>query len=139
MLGGPGETRETLKEAIEFFNTVSCEISLVLGIRVFPNTPLGKAVRKSKPLVDNPNLYGKVVNNDDLLEPVYYISHEIGEDIFDYLSELTCDPQQFYTLTSPFKLTPAMNGHFRGVTPEYETAGALELQYLSCPSEEVIL
>jgi radical SAM superfamily enzyme YgiQ (UPF0313 family) len=137
MLGGPGETRETLKEAIEFFNTFPCEISLVLGIRVFPNTPLGKAIQKSGPLVDNPHLYGKVVNNDDLLEPVYYISHEIGEDIFDYLSELTRDPEQFYTLTSPFKLTPVMNGHFRGVTPEYETAGALELQYLSCASKEI--
>lgn len=139
MLGGSGETRETLKEAIEFFNDVPCEVSLVVGIRVFPNTPLGKIVKKSGPLVDNPNLYGKVVNNDDLFEPVYYISHEIGEDIFDYLSEITSDPQQFYILTAPFRVRSAMNGHFRGVVPEYETAGALEMQYLTPVSQEKIL
>ncbi len=130
MLGGPGETRETLREAIEFFNSVRCEISLVLGIRVFPNTPLGNYVKRCGSLVDNPNLYGKVVNNDDLLEPVYYISHEIGEDIFDYLSEVIRDPEQFYTLTPPFRLQSVMNGDFRGVVPDYDTNGALELQYL---------
>ena len=135
MLGGPGETRETLREAIEFFNSVPCEISLVLGIRVFPNTPLGNHIKTSGPLVDNPNLYGKVVNNDDLLEPVYYISHKIGEDIFDYLSHVIRDPEQFYTLTSPFRLRSVMNGHFRGVAPDYDTDGALELQYLRGTSE----
>lgn len=139
MLGGPGETRETLREAIEFFNNVPCEVSLVVGIRVFPNTPLGKAVEKSEPLVDNPNLYGKVMDNDDLFEPVYYISHEVGEDIFDYLSEITSDPQKFYILTAPFRVRSAMNGHFRGVAPEYETAGALEMQYLAPGSQEKIL
>ncbi len=135
MLGGPGETRETLREAIEFFNSVSCKISLVLGIRVFPNTPLGNHIKRAGPLVDNPNLYGKVTNNDDLLEPVYYISHDIGEDIFDYLSELIRDPEQFYTLTAPFRLRSVMNGHFRGVAPHYDTDGALELQYLRGISE----
>ena len=133
MLGGPGETRETVKEAIEFFKDVTCEIFLVLGIRVFPNTPLGEQVQHSGPLVDNPNLYGKVVNNEDLFEPVYYISHELGEDAFDYVSEITGDSNQFYTITTPCKITSTLNGHFRGVMPEYETAGHLETRYLCGP------
>ena len=102
---------------------------LVLGIRVFPNTPLGEQVQHSSPLIDNPNLYGKVVNNDDLFEPVYYISHELGEDPFDYVSEITGNSNQFYTITKPFRVTSTLNGHFRGVMPGYETAGHLETQY----------
>ena len=131
ILGGPGETRETIREAIEFFQGVTCEITLSLGIRVFPNTPFGEKIMRHRPLVDNPNLYGKVIENDNLLEPVYYISHELGEDIFDYIAEIARDPQQFYTLASPFKVRPTMYGHFRGVTPEYETAGAFEQQFIT--------
>ncbi|MBU7011858.1 MAG: radical SAM protein [Theionarchaea archaeon] len=135
ILGGPEETRETIREAIEFFHGVVCEITIALGIRVFPNTPFGERIRKSGSLVDNPNLYGKVIDNDDLLEPVYYISQELGEDIFDYLSDIIPNPQQFYTLASPFKVQSVINGHFRGVIPEYKTAGALQMQYIT-PAKE---
>lgn len=131
MLGGPGETRETVKEAIEFFNDISCEIFLSLGIRVFSCTPLGEMVQKTGSLVENPNLYGKVVNNDDLFEPVYYISCELGEDIFEYLRELTAPSAQFYTLAPHFRLTHTMHGHFRGVQPEYETAGHLDQHFIT--------
>lgn len=129
MLGGPGETRETVKQAIEFFKTVDCEMFVVLGIRVFPNTPLGEHIKKMG-VKDNPNLYGKVIDNDDLFEPIYYISHALGEDIFDYIAELTGTSQQFYTITTPFRITSTINGHFRGVNPGYESVGHLETQYL---------
>lgn len=138
MLGGPGETRTTIREAVEFFKGGPCKIFLVLGIRVFPNTPLGRDVVKAGALVDNPNLYGKVVDNDDLLEPVYYISHELGEDMFDYLSELAGPSEQFYTAAPPFQLTSTMYGPFRGVQPEYETVGCLDPHYItSLPKREI--
>ncbi|KYK31401.1 MAG: hypothetical protein AYK19_03825 [Theionarchaea archaeon DG-70-1] len=138
MLGGPGETRETIREAIEFFKEVNCKIFFVLGIRVFPHTVLGEEIQKSGPLVDNPNLCGKVINNDDLLEPVYYISSELGEDVFDYLSELIGPTEQFYTAASPFTLTRQMHGPFRGVKPEYETTGELDAQYITnLPEREI--
>ncbi|MBU7028604.1 MAG: radical SAM protein [Theionarchaea archaeon] len=138
MLGGPGETRETIREAIEFFSDIRCEIFLSLGIRVFPCTPLGEMVQKSGPLVENPNLYGKVVNNDDLFEPVYYISCELEEDIFGYLQEFTETSEQFYTLAPHFRLIKTMHGHFRGVQPEYETSGHLDQHFITRSSKEVI-
>lgn len=131
MLGGPGEDRETVKGAIEFFKGLSCKIFVVLGIRVFPNTPLGEKIQKEGPLAENPNLYGKVYGNDDLFEPVYYISRELGEDIFDYILKLTGTSEQFYMATLPFNLTTKMCGPFRGTMPEYETAGTLNPQYLT--------
>lgn len=138
ILGGPGENRETIKEAITFFKEVNCKIFVVLGIRVFPHTPLGEMIKRSGPLIENPNLYGKVIENDDLLEPVYYISHELGEDIFNYLSQITGDSEQFYTVTSPFNLKSHMCGHFRGSEPEYETIGRLDPQYITNLEEREI-
>jgi radical SAM superfamily enzyme YgiQ (UPF0313 family) len=131
MLGGPGETRDTLKEAIEFFKGINCEIFVVLGIRIFPNTPLGKKIQNDGPLVDNSNLYGKVMDNDHLLEPVYYISHHLGEDVFQYLQDLIGSSEQFYTPSPPFTLNQEMHGPFRGVKPGYEAAGRLEKVYIS--------
>lgn len=131
MLGGPGETCKTVKEAITYFKAVGCEIFLVLGIRVFPNTPLADHVQSHGPLVDNPNLYGKVINNNDLLEPVYYISYQLGEDIFEYISRLVGSSQKFYTIASPFKITDTISGDFRGVSPGYETEGQLNPQYFT--------
>ncbi|MBU7018286.1 MAG: radical SAM protein [Theionarchaea archaeon] len=131
MLGGPGETWETMEETLQFFRKIACKIFLVCGIRVFPCTPLGEKIKKAGPLMDNPNLYGKVIDNDDLFEPIYYISHDLGEGIFDYLSEITGNSEQFYTVAPPFTLTREMCGNFRGVTPEYETQGRCDPQYIS--------
>ncbi|MBU6998764.1 MAG: radical SAM protein [Theionarchaea archaeon] len=130
MLGGPGETYGTIEEAIEFFKGWPCKVFMILGIRVFPNTPLGKMVQKGN-IPENPNLYGKVVQNDDLLEPVYYISHHLGEDVFGYCETLIGDSKQFYTVTSPFKLTKTMHGPFKGVRPEYELSGFPRTQYIT--------
>ncbi|MGC1122376.1 MAG: radical SAM protein [Candidatus Methanofastidiosia archaeon] len=130
MLGGPGETYGTIEEAIEFFKGYSCKVFVVLGIRVFPNTPLGEVVQKGD-IPENPSLYGKVVNNDDLLEPLYYISHHLGEDIFAYCETLIGASEQFYTVASPFRLTRAMHGPFRGIRPGYELHGCLKPQYMT--------
>jgi radical SAM superfamily enzyme YgiQ (UPF0313 family) len=130
LLGGPGETYSTIEEAIEFFKRYSCKVFVVLGIRVFPHTPLGDAIQK-KNIPENCNLYGKVVNNEDLLEPLYYISHHLGEDIFTYCETLMGNSEQFYTITSPFRLTRSMHGPFRGVLPEYELHGCLKPQYIT--------
>jgi radical SAM superfamily enzyme YgiQ (UPF0313 family) len=123
MLGGPGETRETMKEAIEFFKGVPCKLFAVLGIRLYPNTPLGDKIRTSGPLVENPNLYGKVIDNDDLLEPVFYISNELGEDAFEYLLDLIGDSEQFYAPLKPITLSKKIYGPYRGFKPKYGISG----------------
>ncbi len=139
MLGGPGESPETVKEAVDFFKGVDCKVFLVVGIRVFPHTPLGVTVRKSGSLMDNCNLYGKVIDNDDLFEPVYYISEELGPDVFTYLQDLVGTSEQFYTVSPPFRLSRTMHGCFRGVTPEYEITGCLNPKYITkLPEKEAI-
>ena len=71
MVGGPGETEETLEEGIA--NVLSLQYTVnffFLGIRIIPGTPLmQRAVAE-----------GVVKEGDNLLEPVYYLSPHIDRD-----------------------------------------------------------
>ena len=77
MLGGPGETRETVRETLQFagkyirpkdvayFNT---------GIRIYPGTELESVARTQGVLLRPP---------EEMLAPVFYISPEVDADWLD--------------------------------------------------------
>lgn len=71
IFGGPGESKETLAETFAAFDRINPRAALaLLGIRVYPNTPLhGIAVKE-----------GAVAPDDDLIEPRFYISPQLGPD-----------------------------------------------------------
>ncbi|MEW6265619.1 MAG: radical SAM protein [Thermodesulfobacteriota bacterium] len=64
MLGGPGETRETVLESLAFIDSLDLDaIKITIGIRVYPNTDLaGQAVTR-----------GLLSPDDDLLLPRFYL------------------------------------------------------------------
>ena len=68
MMGGPGETKETVEEGIANILRLQGAASFVfLGIRILPGTPLGaRALRE-----------GVIAEDTDLLQPVFYFSPEI--------------------------------------------------------------
>jgi len=68
MMGGPGETKETVEEGIANILRLQGAASFVfLGIRILPGTPLAaRALRE-----------GVITEATDLLQPVYYFSPEI--------------------------------------------------------------
>jgi lipid biosynthesis B12-binding/radical SAM protein len=69
MVGGPGETPETVEEGIE--NVLSLPQTVhffFLGIRIIPHTPLMRRAIAE----------GVLSEDDDLLEPVYYVSPHIN-------------------------------------------------------------
>jgi len=138
MLGGPGETRETVKEAIDFFKGLNCKMFVVVGIRIFPNTPLAERVKAAGALVDNPHVYGKVIDNEDLLEPVFYISQDLCEDIFAYITDVVGDSEQFYTPFQLNLLTREMYGPFRGFKPRYNLSAKTETRYITRRPEDEI-
>ncbi|MEW6439779.1 MAG: radical SAM protein [bacterium] len=80
LLGGPGETRRSLAEAVELCRDLGVDrVGLNVGIRVYPGTALGREVRGQGPLRKNPNLRGAVQGNEDLLHPVFFVSADLGE------------------------------------------------------------
>ena len=64
MFGGPGETKQTVMESLDFAETLKLDsIKLTTGIRIYPDTPLADLARKQ----------GVIIPDDNLLKPTFYI------------------------------------------------------------------
>jgi len=97
LLGGPGETRESMKETIDTMKRLSPDrIGVSFGVRIFPQTKLAALVKRQGLLKENPNIRGKVVGNDNFFAPVFYLSSGLGPDAPDYLSRLIGGDKRFF-------------------------------------------
>ena len=64
MLGGPGETRATVMESLEFADELNCDVTnLTVGIRIYEGAPLADLARAR----------GLIPPDDDLLRPRFYL------------------------------------------------------------------
>ena len=80
-LGGPGETMETLLKTLQLAQSLKpMQVAWgePPGLRIYPDTPLADIVREEGFTPSNPNLRGKIEGNENLLEPVYYMSAGMG-------------------------------------------------------------
>ena len=97
LLGGPGETRETVQESIGFLRAIDVRrASLTLGLRVFPGTELESIVRLEGLSADNPNLRGCIHDNAELLQPLYYVSAALGESPERFIADVVGDDPRFF-------------------------------------------
>jgi radical SAM superfamily enzyme YgiQ (UPF0313 family) len=70
LLGGPGETRETVRESLEFADSLRLDtLKLTMGIRIYPGTPLETTAREE----------GVIAEEDDLLFPRFYLARGLDE------------------------------------------------------------
>jgi radical SAM superfamily enzyme YgiQ (UPF0313 family) len=97
LLGGPGETRESLKETIETMKRLSPNrVGTSLGVRISPKTKLAALVLREGLLNKNANLRGTVDNNDNFFYPIFYLSAGMGIDALEYLSRLIGKDERFF-------------------------------------------
>jgi radical SAM superfamily enzyme YgiQ (UPF0313 family) len=74
LLGGPGETRESVKESLAFADSLGLEMLKVsVGIRIYPRTALAKIALEE----------GVISADDDLLFPRFYLRPDLEGWIFD--------------------------------------------------------
>jgi radical SAM superfamily enzyme YgiQ (UPF0313 family) len=79
LLGGPGETPETVRESVTFLERYSpFMVNLTVGIRIYPDTPLHRLALAE----------GVVSPSDNLLWPYFYLSPAVSDWIWDYLQEV---------------------------------------------------
>ena len=65
LLGGPGETRETVEESLAFARSLNLEgLRLTVGLRIYPGTPLARMALQE----------GVIENEADLLYPRFYLA-----------------------------------------------------------------
>ncbi len=70
MLGGPGETKETVLESLAFADSLHPDaLKITAGIRIYPDTSLAAIARKE----------GMIKDRDTLLAPVFYIRNELKD------------------------------------------------------------
>jgi len=96
LLGGPGETRESIAEAVALMKESSPDrVGISLGVRLYPGTSLFTQVKSEGLFRDNPHLKGAVEGNPGCLRPVYYFSSALGEEIDDYIDGLIEGDERF--------------------------------------------
>ena len=70
MLGGPGETRETVEESLGFADSLDLDtLKITVGIRIYPETDLAATAVAE----------GAIVPGDDLLRPTFYMAGELKD------------------------------------------------------------
>jgi len=83
LIGGPGETEETFRETLDFTDRFVDPVDMVdfwAGLRIYPRTDLhARSVGE-----------GVVDRDDDLFEPRYYVSAELGRARCKQLIEEAC-------------------------------------------------
>ncbi len=66
LLGGPGETRQTVLESLKFVDSLELEmVKVTVGLRIYPGTKLASHARRT----------GKISSDDTLLFPRFYIEN----------------------------------------------------------------
>ncbi len=92
LLGGPGETPETVQESVTFLEQYQpFLVNLTVGIRIYPGTPLHRLALAE----------GVVSASDNLLWPHFYLSPAVADWIWDYLKAGSRSPSQLDLLTGP--------------------------------------
>jgi radical SAM superfamily enzyme YgiQ (UPF0313 family) len=78
MLGGPGETRQSVAHSFDFVESLDLDgLKITRGIRIYPQTPLARtAVEK-----------GLIRADDDLLIPRFYMVKELRQWLESYVRE----------------------------------------------------
>jgi radical SAM superfamily enzyme YgiQ (UPF0313 family) len=65
LLGGPGETRETVEESLEYAEALDLDyLKVTVGIRIYPRTPLAQRAVEER----------TIAPGDDLLRPAFYLA-----------------------------------------------------------------
>jgi hypothetical protein len=76
LLGGPGETRETVEESVAFLEGYEPKmVNLKAGIRIHPGLPLHRLALAE----------GVVKPEDNLLWPKFYLAPAVRDWIWDFL------------------------------------------------------
>jgi len=126
LVGAPGEDRATVRALIETMKRAEpSRVGLSVGVRLYPRTELAKAVMREGISPSNPNLFGTVEGNPDLLKPIFYLSSKLGERPHDFIRELiggdsrfligeTGDAPENYNYNDNTALVRAIRAGYRG-------------------------
>jgi len=97
LLGGPGETPQTVRETIEFIKRINPNCAgAALGVRVYPNTAMERIIAKELQQGKDGNIRRKYSGAIDLLKPTFYISEDLGKNPAALVKDLIGGDKRFF-------------------------------------------
>jgi len=70
LLGGPGESRESVEESLAFADSLNLDaLKVTVGVRIYPETPLAATALAE----------GMIRPDDDLLRPRFYLAPRLKD------------------------------------------------------------
>jgi len=124
LLGGPGETRESLRRSIELMKQIEPDcVGVAFGMRLYAGTEATRTVLAEGFTAQNPHLRGRTDNNPQMAWPVYYLEAGLGEDAVPYLRDLIGGDRRFF-FGWPDETQPDYNYDGNEVLTEAIRAGA---------------
>jgi len=97
LLGGPGETPETVAETINFIKQIDPDCAgAPLGIRIYPHTEMARIVAAEGPLETNPNIQRRYPGSVDFFKPTFYVSEALGEQPAKLVQDLIACDERFF-------------------------------------------
>lgn len=78
MFGAPGENRESVKQSLDFTDSLGLDlVNVHTGIRIYPDTPLADTAAEE----------GRIPADGDLLQPTFYLPEELKDWLPEVLDE----------------------------------------------------
>ena len=97
MLGGPGETPQTVRETINYIKEIGPDCAgAALGIRIYPGTAMEQIVAEELQDRTNTSIRRKYSGPINLLKPTFYISEALGEHPAELVRDLIDGDQRFF-------------------------------------------
>jgi radical SAM superfamily enzyme YgiQ (UPF0313 family) len=97
LLGGPGETPETLRETINFIKEINPDCAgAALGVRIYPRTAMEKIVAAELQTGNEFSIRRKYIGPIDLLKPTFYISEALGNKPAELVKDLIGGDKRFF-------------------------------------------
>jgi radical SAM superfamily enzyme YgiQ (UPF0313 family) len=98
LLGGPGETPQSVRETIEFLRRIGPDCAgAALGVRLYPGTAMAALVAAEGPLATNPAIHRRYAGPIDLVRPTFYVSPALGPQPARLVRELIDGDPRFFT------------------------------------------
>jgi len=108
LLGGPGETAETLAETIAFIKEIGPDCAgAALGVRIYPGTAMAEGLAQAGPLESLPGLRRRYDGAVDFFRPTFYISPALGDRPAALVRDLIAGDPRFF---EPAEERPAAPG-----------------------------
>ena len=98
LLGGPGETPESVAAVLDYMREIEAlRVGVGFGVRLYPGTKLVEQIRQNGGLKpENQSLHGVVEDNEGLLQPIFYVSESLGPDPETVLRDMIAGDERFF-------------------------------------------